>query len=357
MNNNPGFDVEHLIFADISLPDNSTTNDPGRYGSVYQALRSGVETVLMRCRGEHRIFRWSKHRAGETRWWCPAVHTVRRRATGWDSTMWLPGISVRWESQILHGQDFDGRHYGDGLYGLNNIVVNESFAKHFWPGRDAIGQQVLLKGRYPATVIGVVGDTRDKSLLVPGELRYFIAQPSSTFTLVIRTADRPDLVAPIVRERIASLGLGINRPSVILGADIRGQSLRAARIVSASLTALTSLALGLAALGLYGLVAFAMERRTREIGLRLALGARSSDIYSLASSITLRPAMFGLAFGSLLAVGLARIAISMVEGVGGLDVPILIGTVIVLGAVVAVSAFLPARRAMRVEPSVALRDS
>jgi ABC-type antimicrobial peptide transport system permease subunit len=267
-----------------------------------------------------------------------------------------PGYFAAMGIQLLHGEDFDDRRYGDGEYDLKNVVVNESFAKHYWPGRDAVGQQVLFKGRYPATVIGVVSDTRDKSLFTPGEPRYFITLPSSTFTLVVRTSARTEAVAPMIRERIAALGLGINRPSVVLGQDMRGQSLRVARIISGGLTLLTALALGLASLGLYGLVAFTMERRTREIGLRLALGASASDIYALASTITLRPAAIGLILGSALAVALARAATALVTGVGGFHAPILLGTVVVLVAVVAFSALLPTRRALRIEPSVALRE-
>jgi ABC-type antimicrobial peptide transport system permease subunit len=100
-----------------------------------------------------------------------------------------------------------------------------------------------------------------------------------------------------------------------------------------------------------------MARRTREIGLRLALGARSSDIYSLASAITLRPAFIGLVAGSVIAVGLARVVASLVAGTGALDLTILLVTVGALAAVVALSAFIPARRAMRVEPNIALRNT
>ena len=267
-----------------------------------------------------------------------------------------PGYFATMGIRILHGEDFDVRRYGDAVGALNNVIVNESFAKHYWRGRDAIGQQVLLKGRYPATVIGVVSDTRDKSLFTPGEPRYFIALASPTFTLVVRTSARSEAVAPMIRERIAGLGLGLNRPSIVLGQDMRGQSLRVARIVFGGLTLLTILALGLASLGLYGLVTFTMERRTREIGLRLALGATPSDIYSLASTITLKPAAFGLILGSTLAAALSRTVASLISGVGGFDAPILLGTVVVLVAVVAGSALLPTRRALRIEPSVALRD-
>jgi hypothetical protein len=268
-----------------------------------------------------------------------------------------PGYFDAMGIRIVRGHDFDPRQYGERSYDLTNIIVNEAFAKHYWPGREAIGRQLMFGGKTPATVIGVVSDTRDKSLLTPGEPRYFIASPSPSFTLVVRTSGRAESIAPMVRERIAGLGLGINRPSIVLGQDVRGQSLRRARIVSAGLSVLTGLALGLASLGLYGLVAFTIERRTREIGLRLALGARASDIYALSSAITLRPALIGLLVGSAAAVAVARVVGSQLAGAGALDLPILLGTVGALAVVVALSAALPARRAMRVEPIVALRNT
>jgi putative ABC transport system permease protein len=356
-NVNPGFDVEHLMFANVSLRDSGSANNSRRYAAVYEALRAGIAAVPgVRAVTEAQDIPLSTHQM--TQIMVVPGYAYGPRETnrlGFDNV--APGYFAAMGIRMVRGQDFDARRYGDSAYGLQNMVVNEAFARHYWPGRDPIGQQLLFKGRYPATVIGVVSDTRDRSLLTPGEPRYFIATAASDFALVVRTSGRAEAVAPMVRERIASLGLGINRPSVILGEDMRGQSLRAARIVSGGLTVLTGLALGLAALGLYGLVAFTMARSAREIGVRLALGARPRDIYSLASAITLRPALIGLLGGSVIAVGLARVAASLVAGAGALDLSILLGTVGALGAVVALSAFIPARRALRIEPIVALREN
>lgn len=354
---NPGYDVEHLIFASVSLPDTTRTYDPVHSAATYEALRSGVATVPgVLAVTEAQDMPLTKHQM-VNQMVVPgyAYGPHESNQLGFDNV--APGYFAAMGMRIVRGQDFDARRYGYSREDGMKIVVNEAFAKRYWPARDAIGQQLLFQGKRSATVIGVVTDTRDKSLLTPGDPRYFIALPQSMFTLVVRTSARAEAVAPMVRERIASLGLGINRPSMILGQDIRGQSLRAARIVSAGLTVLTALALGLASLGLYGLVAFTMERRTREIGLRLALGARSSDIYSLASAITLRPAFIGLVAGSVIAVGLARVVASLVAGTGALDLTILLVTVGALAAVVALSAFIPARRAMRVEPNIALRNT
>jgi predicted permease len=355
-NTDPGYDVEHLIFANVSLPDTSKTYDPVWNAATYEALRSGVATVPgVRAVTEAQDMPLTRHQMTNpiiVPGYAYGPHESNQ--LGFDNV--APGYFAAMGMQIVRGSDFDSRRYGHAREDGVSIIVNEAFAKRYWPGRDAIGQPLLFKGKQPSVVIGVVSDTRDKSLLTPGEPRYFIALPQGMFTLVIRTSARADVVAPMVRERIASLGLGITRPSMILGEDIRGQSLRAARIISAGLTVLTSLALGLAALGLYGLVAFTMERRTREIGLRIALGARASDIYSLASAITWRPAVIGLLIGSATAVGLARVVASLVAGTGTLDLPILLGTVGTLAVVVALSALLPARGAMRIEPIAALRN-
>jgi predicted permease len=357
-NANPGYDVQHLIFANISLPDadSSARRTAGvpRWAAQYEALRAGVATVPgVRAVSEAQGIPLSTHQM--TKVMVVPGYAYGPRETnrlGFDNVS--PGYFDAMGMRLIHGHDFDARHYGES-YDLTNVIVNEAFAKHYWPGREAIGQQVML-GKTPATVIGVVSDTRDKSLLTPGEPRYFIALPSPSFTLVVRISGRAETVAPMVRERIAGLGLGFTRPSIVLGQDVRGQSLRAARIVSAGLSVLTGLALGLASLGLYGLVAFTIERRTREIGLRLALGARASDIYALSSAITLRPAVIGLLVGSAAAVAVARVVRSQLAGAGALDLPILLGTVGALAVVVALSAALPARRAMRVEPIVALQN-
>jgi predicted permease len=360
-NASPGYDVEHLIFANIVLPDADSsargTVGPPRWAAQYEALRNGVTTVPgVHAVGEAQGIPLSMHQMTKVMvvpGYAYGPHETNR--LGFDNVS--PGYFDAMGIRIVRGHDFDPRQYGERSYDLTNIIVNEAFAKHYWPGREAIGRQLMFGGKTPATVIGVVSDTRDKSLLTPGEPRYFIASPSPSFTLVVRTSGRAESIAPMVRERIAGLGLGINRPSIVLGQDVRGQSLRRARIVSAGLSVLTGLALGLASLGLYGLVAFTIERRTREIGLRLALGARASDIYALSSAITLRPALIGLLVGSAAAVAVARVVGSQLAGAGALDLPILLGTVGALAVVVALSAALPARRAMRVEPIVALRNT
>jgi ABC-type antimicrobial peptide transport system permease subunit len=115
------------------------------------------------------------------------------------------------------------------------------------------------------------------------------------------------------------------------------------------------LALGLASLGLYGLVSFTMQRQTREIGVRLALGARARDIYALASAVTLRPSLAGLVIGTAAAFGIVRFAKSIMLGVGDVDLPIMLVTTMILCLVVVLSVLIPARRALLIDPMQALR--
>ncbi len=129
----------------------------------------------------------------------------------------------------------------------------------------------------------MVRDVRDQSLLNAARPRYFVSVASPEFTLVVRTSMPAGPVGAMVRQRLGTLGLGLKKPSVVLGEDIRAQSLQVVRTTSRALELVSILALALAALGLYGLVAFTIQRQTREIGVRLALGARPRDIYALAS--------------------------------------------------------------------------
>jgi ABC-type antimicrobial peptide transport system permease subunit len=201
-----------------------------------------------------------------------------------------------------------------------------------------------------------VSDTRDQSLLNAAQPRYFISLAEGMFTLVIRTSVPSAPVGAMIRQRIGTFGVGLGRPpSVMLGESVMAQSLQVVRTTSRALELMSALALGLASLGLYGLVSFTMQRQTREIGVRLALGARSRDIYELASGVTLRPALAGIAIGTAAAFAIVRFANSVMAGIGDVDVEILLITTAVLLVVVAGSVLIPARRALRIDPMRALR--
>jgi putative ABC transport system permease protein len=357
-NSDPGYDVEHLIFVNIELTDSATSGfNPARYAAAYDVIRSGIAALP----GVHAVSAAQDIPLTPTQ--MRNITTVPGYSYGPDETHYIgldnvsPGFFSTMGIPILRGRDFDGAGYGVAWHddGLRSIVINDAFARHFWPGRDPIGRQVLLGGRYAAEVVGVVSDTRDQSVLNAALPRYFISLAQSMFTLVVRTDGPAAPVGAIIRQRIGSLGIGLRKPSVTLGEAVMAQSLQVVRTTSRALELMSALALGLASLGLYGLVSFAMQRQTREIGVRLALGARSRDIYGLASGVTLRPALAGIVIGMVAAFAIVRFANSVMAGIGDVDVEILLITTAVLLVVVAASVLIPARRALRIDPMRALR--
>jgi putative ABC transport system permease protein len=359
-NSDPGYDVEHLLFVYIELSDSAGTGfDPGRYAVAYDVLRSGIAALP----GVRSVSAAQDIPLTPTQ--MRNVLTVPGYSYGPDETHYIgldnvaPGFFSTMGIPVLRGHDFDGAGYGAGWHddGLRSIVVNDAFARHFWPGKDPIGRQVLLGGRYAAEIVGVVRDVRDQSLLNAALPRYYISLAESMFTLIVRTDVPTEPVASMVRRRIGTLGISLARPPQIrLGESIMAQSLQVVRTTSRALALMSVLALGLASLGLYGLVSFTMQRQTREIGVRLALGARSRDIYELASGVTLRPALAGIVIGMAAAFAIVRFANSVVAGIGDVDVGILLVTTAVLVLVIAGSVLIPARRALRIDPMRALRQ-
>lgn len=355
----PGYDLEHLIFVNVELADSAGTGfDPTRYAAAYEVLRSGIVALP----GVRAVS------AAQDVPLTPAqmrkVLTVPGYNYGPDETHYIgfdnvaPGFFSTMGVRVLRGRDFDDAGYASGWHdsALRSIVINDAFARHFWPGADPIGRQVLLDGRYPAEVLGVVRDVRDQSLLNAAQPRYFISLAEGMFTLIVRTRVPAAPLGSIVRQRVGTLGVGLAKPpNVMLGESIMSQSLQVVRTTSQALELMSLLALGLASLGLYGLVSFAMQRQVREIGVRLALGARPRDIYGLASAVTVRPALAGIAIGTAAAFAIVRFANSVMAGIGDVDIEILLVTTAVLALVVAASVLIPARRALRIDPMRALR--
>ncbi len=353
----PGYDVEHLMFVNIELPDSSQF-DPGGYAGSYAILRSGIAAIPgVRAVAEAQDIPLTPTQMHDVMTVPGYNYTPdEEHYVGFDNVS--PGFFEAMGIPILRGRDFNGAGYASAWRenGLTSVVVNEAFAIHFWPGRDPIGRQVLLKGRYPAEVVGVVRDVRDQSLLNIARPRYFISVAEPMFTLIVRTSTPAAPVGAMVRQRLGTLGLGLKKPSIVLGEDVRAQSLQVVRTTSRALELVSILALALAALGLYGLVAFTIQRKTREIGVRLALGARPRDIYALASRATVRPALSGLAVGMAAAFAIVRFANSVMAGIGDVDISILFVTGAVLALVVSVAVWMPARRALRIDPMRALRQ-
>jgi predicted lysophospholipase L1 biosynthesis ABC-type transport system permease subunit len=248
------------------------------------------------------------------------------------------------------------------------IVVDEVFANKFFPNGDAIGKRIRQGDDNPQTIIGVVGhvkvwglDSDDAQPLraqMYEPLRQFpdqgVAQFATNVRVVLRTAGSQ---LPI--DSIRSLVKSLNGQNLIYNAQTMNEalagSLSSRRFVTLVLDSFAILALLMASLGLYGVISYLVERRTQELGIRIALGAQSWGVLRLVLGDGLKMAAIGVAVGLLAALGLTRLLTGMLYGVSATDPLTFVVIAAVLIVVAALASCLPAVRATRVDPLVALR--
>jgi predicted permease len=238
-------------------------------------------------------------------------------------------------------------------------VVNEAMAKHFWPNGDAIGKRFHFFGDYNLReVVGVAGNTIVNEIGEdPQPLAYLpISQDySAAVTLQVRTVGKPEDVLGTVRAQVQSLDSNIAITNVQTIEETLDQALWAPRMGAALLTIFGGLSLVLAVVGVYGVLSYSVSQQTHEIGIRLALGAQASHVLWLIVGQGARLVTAGLAAGLLIAMLLMRLLSSLLFGVNAHDPLTFAEVAMVLAAVAMLACYIPARRAMRVDPMVALR--
>jgi putative ABC transport system permease protein len=240
-------------------------------------------------------------------------------------------------------------------------VISHDLAARTWPGEDPIGKRI--KFGHPdstepwLTVVGVAGSTRYRDLRTPRPTLYL---PAAQFIdtaemLVLRTTSPLALLAPMMRERVRSLDPDVQVLSVAPFRELLQGPLARPRFNAFLIGLFGFVALLLAAVGLYAVTGASVRRRHREIGVRLALGATGSDVRSLVLGEGLRLALLGAAIGLVGAVSSARLLQGLLYGLHPLDPASLLAAALLLVAVSGLASYLPARRATRVDPIVALR--
>lgn len=260
---------------------------------------------------------------------------------------------------LLEGRHFSAADTGDGV---GVAVVNETMAKRLWPRESAVGRRFRFVGEEAdgewLTVVGVVGDMRRQELE-----RYPIAQvfrpqaqrPSRNLYLLVRAPGGGSGLADAIRAEVHAVDRAVPVYNMSTLERQLESSLAARRLPAVLLTLFSIVALALAAVGIYGLVAHTVAARTREIGIRVALGARARDVVALVLTRGLSPVALAAALGAAAAVSVSRLLASQLYGVAAQDLSTLGGTVLALVAVALLAGFLPARRAAKVDPLVALR--
>ncbi|MCI0390044.1 MAG: ABC transporter permease [Acidobacteria bacterium] len=241
-------------------------------------------------------------------------------------------------------------------------IINETAAKQFWPGGNAIGQRIRLALDWPpndwAEIIGIVGDVKYETVEEANRADVYLSslQPAETTdTLIVRSKiDQAALTASVRREAVA-LDRNVPVHSVRTMNERITEVTSRTRFIAFLLTLFAGLSLTLSAVGIYGVMAYAVTARTRELGIRVALGAQARDVTWLVMGQGLVMILAGMAAGAMAALGATRVLTNQLFGVVTTDAPTFIGVSLVLTIIALLACLLPVRRATKVDPMVALR--
>jgi predicted permease len=272
-----------------------------------------------------------------------------------------PGFLETMEMPVVLGRTLDERDTADAPH---VAVVNEAMARLVFAGENPIGRLFWFgrsRAGKPVEIVGVVRDAKYASLRAPAPPTAYVPYTQSAIavsemTFEVRTAGDPLLLAAAVRRIVAAVAPGVPLDQVKTQTQQIEDSLGPETMYARLFTLFGLIAMLLASVGLYGTMAYAIGRRTREIGIRMALGAGGGRVLRSALVETLVVAVVGLLIGGMLASAGARYVSSLLFGVTPLDVSTLAGAVLVMFAVVMAAGYLPARRASRLDPLVALRE-
>ena len=258
---------------------------------------------------------------------------------------------------LVSGRDFEETDR-EGSPGV--AIINETMARRFWPGADPIGKR--FKPIINAESIQVVGVARDSRYVTIGEdaTSFFYLpleqQPRQPLALIVRAEGAPSAIETAVVSALRGRDPQLPIANVATMPDLVGQALWAPRTTAIVLGAFASVALLLSAIGIYGMMAYSVSQRTHELGVRMALGARPADVLRLVIGQGLALAGTGLVVGLGLTFACARLIASLLYGVGAGDTATLVAVPVTLMTVSLIACWLPARRAARLDPVIALRE-
>jgi putative ABC transport system permease protein len=261
-----------------------------------------------------------------------------------------------WSIPILAGRDFNEHDTADSQ---SVVLISQAGAKKIFGDENPIGKSLLVGGNsVPSEIVGVVGDVRSRKVAEADEVEIYRpwAQQSFPFPVVIvHTNLKPDVVTKMVQNAIATIdpGLAIALPQPM--DDIVAQAVGQTRLMTWLLAIFAGVALLLASIGIYGAVAYTVEQRTGEIGVRMALGAQTRDVLRLIVNQGMRPVIIGLGVGIAAAFALGRLITAQLYQVSAHNPALLGGATVLLAAIALFACLLPARRAAMVDPVQALR--
>ena len=356
---NPGFNPEGLLTMHLSLPATKYSEAPQRanfYKQVLNDVRSlpGVQSVgavsvlPLSGGGSSGSFRIEGREIPQGQ---SLPHGARWAATSdYFKTMGIP---------LIRGRYFEERDVAEAL---PVAIIDQSLAQKYWPNEDPVGKRISFEGsrdnRIWREIVGLVGHVKHTDLEGESRAQYYIPhqqRPQPGMALVVRTPNDPNSLAGSVRGVIKSADADLPVFRVRTMDQFVADSMTQRKFALLLICVFACLALLLSAIGLYGVMAYSVTQRTHELGLRMALGAQASDVLKLVVKQGMLLAVIGLALGVVGAIFLSRLMKTMLFNVSATDPLVFVAIALTLAAVALLACFVPARRATKVDPMVALR--
>lgn len=357
---NPGFRISRLLTFQVTLPDSKYREDAARIAFFAQFLAKiralpgtasasadatpPFSSVGARAATDFAIAGEPPRPPGQS-----LGTDVRVVASGYFRTVDIP---------LLRGRTFNDRELAQPS---NVVVINKTFAERYFAGKNPLEQKIILDmedTNLPDEIIGVVGDVHESNLAsTPVPIAYwpYPQSPYSAMTIVVRTATPPLSMVPAIRETLQQLDKEEPMAKIATVDQLVSDSVASSRFTMLLLSAFAGLALALACIGIYGVMAYSVAQRTHEIGIRLALGAQSRDVLRLVLGQGGRLAFIGVGIGLPAALILTRLMTTLLYRVSASDPSTFAAVALLLALVALLACYLPARRALRLDPTVALR--
>jgi predicted permease len=354
----PGFDAEGVMTFQLSLPPVKYAGGPPTaqfYDQLVERLEglpgvtsaAGITNVPLNGGGAFLTAQVDGFPVPEGEF--PPAFNARRATPGYFETMGIPVI----EGREFVPDDHNAR--------LGSLVISESIKRQFWPNESALGKRITQAGA-PARVVGVVADVHDAGLELPVDPTIYKPMLDSVgggvraMVMTVKTEGDPEALVPGIRSAVEGLDPDLPITALEPMSRIVGDSLSRTSFTMTILALAALVALFLGSVGIYGVLSYVASQRTAEMGVRLALGANASKVRHMILGQGMALAGIGVALGLAGAVALGGVMGSLLYGIDALDPVTLAGVSVVFLLVAAVASFLPAERAARTPPAVALRS-
>jgi putative ABC transport system permease protein len=374
---NPGFSYEHLSSFTVSLPQKKYATEEQRdqfFSRLLQSIRGlpGVEASAAASGLPLGNNGWQTSFIVDGRPIPPPAQRPLMEAclvtSDYFRTMNIPLLGGRYfddhdNRSWLAGRDLSKLNEGQrGIAGVNVIVIDEEFARRYWPDEEAVGKRIRLGTRLEApllTVVGVVGRVKMEGLSqdskrVQGYFS-FAQMPFSGMTVITKASTDPNQLIGAMRQQVRAVDPDQPIYNIRTMNEIRSDSVAPERLNLTLLSIFAGLALVLAVVGIYGVMSYTVTQRTHEIGIRMAIGAQPRDVFKMVLGQGMMLALIGVALGLFGAFALTRLMVTMLFGIEPTDPATFASIAVLLTVVALVACYLPGRRATKVDPVVSLR--